>query len=187
MLAWDIAWLCKTQGIDSVTTFDDVCNMGKNLHQLFLATSDARPPIIRNVSAAITTTERSKAPAPDDTARLGSFSHASAYKSLSSAAGQDLVRGWRLASPARLVDKLKSYLLNEISGAEWDFLSGEEWDEEREEDAPVLVGGARRSLDRHGPALSVISVRPSDGADDIPMPIGKTNGWMKVRGRGGET
>lgn len=190
LLTWDVAWLCKTQGIDTINTFDDVCALGKNLYQLFLGKELQRPPLDRNFSSATTKTDRSKASASAPAVRLGSYSHGSAYHSLSGCEGLELLRAWRLASPARLVDKLKSYLLNEISGAEWDFLSNEEWDEDRVEDMPVLVGGARRSLDKQGPATSVMTVAPHDGAEDEQRAeMGRAkggNGWMKVRGRGGD-
>ncbi|KAK5120377.1 hypothetical protein LTR85_006316 [Meristemomyces frigidus] len=189
LLAWDVAWLCKTQGVDTINSFDDVCAIGKNLHQLFIGQEQPRPLLSRNISSATTKTDRSKGVAPTSAVSLGSYSHGSARRSLAGFEGLALMHGWRLASPARLVDKLKSYLLNEISGAEWDFLSDKEWDEERADELPVLVGGARRSLDRHGPAMSVMSVAPHDGADDEQSESGKpkgSSGWMKVRGRGGD-
>ena len=38
LLAWDIAWLCRTQGfLPGTETWEDVCNIGRNLHQLLLS------------------------------------------------------------------------------------------------------------------------------------------------------
>ena len=38
LLAWDVAWVCRTQGLDAGTeTWEDVCNIGGNLWQLLLS------------------------------------------------------------------------------------------------------------------------------------------------------
>lgn len=183
-LAYDIAWLCRSQGIDSINTFEDVCAIGRNLYRLLL--TQERPPASRTVSSAQTQTERPKpAPVP---ARLGVYSHGSAQLSLAGVEGAELFRNWRIPTHARLVDKLKSYLLTEISGLEWDILSDKEWDEEREDEVAVLVGGERRSLDRQGPAMSVMTVVPhseQDGGIDASRAKG-TSGWIRVRDRGGD-
>ncbi|TKA82858.1 hypothetical protein B0A55_00985 [Friedmanniomyces simplex] len=185
-LAYNIAWLCKSQGLDKITSFEDVCAVGKNLYNLLLAQEQVRSPLSRNVSSATPRTDRSRPFTTAPAIRLGAYSHASAHHSLSSAAATELFRSCRLPPVIRLTDALKAYLVNEISGAEWDYMSGEEWNEEREDEVPVLVGGARRSLDRAGePAMSVMSIAPQDGASED---VGKkgSSGWMKLRGRGGE-
>ncbi|KAK0938844.1 hypothetical protein LTR29_009578 [Friedmanniomyces endolithicus] len=185
-LAYDIAWLCKSQGLDKITSFEDVCAIGKNIHNLFLAQEQARPPLNRNVSSANSGKDRDRPPTTASVIRLGAYSHASAHHSLSSAAATDLFRNWRIPPVIRLTDALKAHLVNEISGAEWDYMSGEEWNEERQDEMPVLIGSARTSLDRaEEPAMSVMSIAPNDGAGED---VGKkgNSGWMKVRGRGGE-
>ncbi|KAK5696873.1 hypothetical protein LTR97_008179 [Elasticomyces elasticus] len=187
-LAYDVAWLCKSQGLDKVTSFEDICAIGKNLYNLLLAQDVvARPPLSRNISSATTKTERN-ARASVPTVRLGAYSHASAHHSLAGPAANEIIRGWRLPPALRLADKLKAHFMNEFTGAEWDHVSDNEWHEERPEDGHVFVGGAaRQSLDQAGgPAMSVMSLRPSDGADDE---IGRRekSGWMKVRGRGAES
>lgn len=107
--------------------------------------------------------------------------------------GRARMEKWRLASSARIVIKLKSYLQNGISGAEWDFISGGEWDEEEDHDRPVFVGGVRRMLPDNagGPAMSVMTVKPSDDVDEGGQTSdGKrknNSGWMKVRGRGNDS
>ncbi|KAK4550019.1 hypothetical protein LTR36_002986 [Oleoguttula mirabilis] len=182
LLAWDVAWLCKSQGVDTINSFDDVCAIGRNLHQLLIGQEQPRPPLNRNFSSATTRTDRSKGVTPVSAISLGFYSHGSAHHSLAGFEGLALLHGWRLASPARLVDKLKSYLLNEISGAEWDFLSDKEWDEERADELPVLVVGERGSGEQHGPAMSVMTVAPHDGADE-ERSEGKakgSSGWMKL-------
>ncbi|KAF2772057.1 hypothetical protein EJ03DRAFT_307613 [Teratosphaeria nubilosa] len=184
LLAWDVAWLCKSQGIDSINSFDDVCSIGRNLHQLLVASEQLNWPVPTRTPS---TAPRNRAtPAPStSTAHFGLMSHGSATNSLAGHKGLARFDRWRLSSSSRLVDKLRGYLTNEISGAEWDVISGGEWDEEEEHDRAVLVGGARHA----GPTMSVMTFRPSDDVDDQTSD-GKRNkkqsGWMKLRGRAGD-
>ncbi|KAK0889630.1 hypothetical protein LTR02_015306 [Friedmanniomyces endolithicus] len=185
-LAYDIAWLCKSQGLDKITSFEDVCAIGKNVCNLFLAQEQARPPLNRNISSATTRKDRARPLTTAPAIRLGAYSHASAHHSTSSAVAAELFRNWRIPPVIRLTDALKAHLVNEISGAEWDYMSGEEWNEERQDEMPVLIGGARTSIDRaEEPTVSVMSITPNDGAGEDGGKKG-SSGWMKVRGRGGE-
>ncbi|KAK5133274.1 hypothetical protein LTR08_008008 [Meristemomyces frigidus] len=191
LLAWDVAWLCKIQGIDTINSFDDVCAIGKNLHQLLVATEQPRPQPYRTISSATARTNRSNRVMATPAVGLGAYSHGSAYHSIAGFEGLERLNGWRLAtaSPTRLLDKLKSYLLNEISGAEWDFLSDKEWDEERDDELPVLVGGTEQPLDARETTMSVMRVAPQDGAASERLGLDKakgTSGWMKLRGRGND-
>ncbi|KAH9826260.1 Vacuolar sorting 38 and autophagy-related subunit 14 [Teratosphaeria destructans] len=184
LLAWDVAWLCKSQGIDSINSFDDVCSIGRNLHQLLVASEQQTRPVPTRAPSTAPRDRATTAPSAS-TAHLGLMSHGSATNSLAGHAGLARFDRWRLLSSSRLVDKLRGYLTNEISGAEWDVISGGEWDEEEEHDRAVLVGGAPHA----GPTMSVMTFRPSDDVDD-QMSDGKRNkkqsGWMKVRGRAGD-
>ena len=193
LLAWDIAWLCKSQGINTINSFDDVCNVGKNLWQLLEAQRGAslvRPRLDRNISTATDVTARSRQPTPlTPGVRFGIYSHGSAHRSLSGHEGLELFRDWKLPLPARLTDKLKSYLLTEMTGAEWDLMEDKEWEDEREDELAVLIGGERRSIDSKHPAMSVMTVAPHNGADDDDTANGRpkgSSGWMKVRGRNGD-
>ena len=48
------------------------------------------------------------------------------------------MRDWRLQSPVKVVEKVKAMLLAERTGAEWEILEGNEWEEEeRQAEAPV--------------------------------------------------
>lgn len=184
LLAWDVAWLCRTQGIDDINSFADVCAIGKNLYRLLVAQESSAPSTLAVTKHGAPASDRDQ---PNSNTRLGSLSHGSAHGSLFSAEGRELVRSWRLASPARLIDRFKSYLLAEISNTEWDFVDDDEWDEEQENEKAVLVGGARRSLDsKYEPAMSVMTVAPSDGAAEVPSKAKGSSGWMKVRGRGSD-
>lgn len=144
LLAWDIAWVCQTQGLPvGSTSWEDVCAMGKNLWQLLVAdpvVSSSRPnpaPISGLVPARdlpsrpapsrqISTIEN---PAPTPV-QLGHFSHGTAHSYLAAAEGNEYMRGWRLQSSAKVIEKVKAMLLSERTGAEWEILDGNEWEEE---------------------------------------------------------
>lgn len=191
-LAYDIAWLCKSQGVESINSFADISPIGHNLYHLFHSKdirNQAEPALNRNISAATTKTDRSPAATPDNKPQLGLYSHNSTQHSLVSYSGFMLFtpEAWPV-SMTRLIDHLKSHLRQETQRAEWHFVDDTEWDEDREDERPVLIGGARRPQGGPDPAMSVLSVKPSDGTDEADLPIrdrGAT-GWMKVRGRGSE-
>jgi len=82
--------------------------------------------------------------------------------------GIALMRSWRLASPHRLIDKVKSHLLTEMSGAEWELIAESEWDVEREDEQAVLVGG----------------MRPADVDPENVTKAKGSSGWTVLRGRG---
>lgn len=66
LLAWDVAWLCHSQGLSEIgylSTWQDVCRVGRNLHELLVVQLNhivARPPLSRkgtsNSAATATTT-----------------------------------------------------------------------------------------------------------------------------------
>ena len=48
------------------------------------------------------------------------------------------MREWRLQSPVKVIEKVKAMLLAERTGAEWEILEGNEWEEEEGQgDAPL--------------------------------------------------
>ncbi|OQO00372.1 hypothetical protein B0A48_13720 [Cryoendolithus antarcticus] len=192
LLSWNIAWLCRSQGITSVTSFDDVCNIGHNLYLLFRAQEAAfnsRPSLNRNDTAGTDVTVRSdkiitKAAPTQTPIRFGSYSHGSTVNSLSSAQGAAYIQEWRKLQPHRLVDQLKQHFAAEMTGVGWDVVSEFDLDAEREDETPVLVGGASR-LASAGTGVGVsndsAATMAKQGDEDR-----KANGWMKVRGRSGD-
>lgn len=188
LLAWNIAWLCRSQGIDKVDNFESVCDMGRNLYLLARAqdaSNALRPSLDRpdtTATEASARTKKSTTTRPQASVGFGSYTHGNLHHFLAGASGAALMQNWRLAQPHRLIDKLRNYLLNEITGAEWDVLSDGDFDDERADEVPVLVGGAKRKVlqNRH-PAMSVMTV----AADADGRPRGEA-GWMKVRGRNGD-
>ncbi|MCJ1249085.1 hypothetical protein MMC30_006307 [Trapelia coarctata] len=209
LLAWDIAWVCKTQGLDvTARSWEDVCAIGKNMWLLFIAPA-THPPIPRMVSGAsdrtskpstanttptksLATKELDPLP-PDEIAPppLGHFSHGTNHSFLPSAEGTEYMRNWKLSSPMRLIEKVKAALASERI-AEWEVLEEGEWEgevAEREEAAMAtkkLGGGERDAL----ATRRASNTARSEGVDE-GMGKGKeaekgSSGWMKVRGRGSE-
>ena len=206
-LAWDIAWLCKTQGIDvGASSWEEVCAMGKNLWQLLVA-PPSRPPLSREIS---TRTNASKPPVsrkstaavripliekPKEAPPMGHFSHGTAYGYLATASGLEHMHDWRLQAPLKVIEKVKAMLLSERTGAEWELLEGNEWEEEAEaETAKVAKSVAKPTIEETG-----ILVKGEDGVERGANGFGRegalvrgdedrkgTSGWMKVKSRRGE-
>ncbi|KAK6434714.1 hypothetical protein LTR95_009098 [Oleoguttula sp. CCFEE 5521] len=192
LLSWNIAWLCRSQGITSVTSFDGVCNIGNKLYHLFRAQEVAfnpRPSLNRNDTAGTDVTVRSnkiitKAAPTQRPIRFGSYSHGSTVNSLSSAEGAAYMQEWRKLQPHRLVDQLKQHFAAEMTGVGWDVVSEFDLDAEREDEMPVLVGGASRLA-----AAGKTDEASTDSAAAVAKQGDedrKANGWMKVRGRSGD-
>ena len=202
LLAWDIAWVCQTQGLPiGTTSWEDVCAMGKNLWQLLVADPvlplsrpssvpisglaptrelPSRPAPVRHLS----TTEN---PIPTPSVQLGHFSHGTAHSFLAAADGSEYMRGWRLQSPAKVIDKVKAMLLSERTGAEWEILDGNEWEEEP---VPGLTGrdGAGLLMEKEEEderTAAGVEGKVVGLADEI-FEEGKargTSGWTKLKSR----
>ena len=177
LLAWDIAWLCKTQGMQGLSSWTDVCNMGRNLYQLLMA--DHRS---FNRSTAKKSDDLKDAPSAEEGQSNGSsnpllfgqFSHGTAHSFFSTFESSSLVRGWRLQTPHRVIDKVKHFLITDMTGAEWEVLQDMEWSNAGEEqyEAPVLVKGRRTSTAAASGTLSDGKSRKSGAS-----------GWTKLRSR----
>lgn len=191
LLAWDIAWVCKTQGMDiGGSSWDEVCAMGKNLWQLLIAPSlgtklpssapnrvslptilplsesPSKPTLMRNPNVAHLIPLEEP---PSSSAVLGHFSHGTAHSYLAGAVGTEHMRGWRLQSPVKVIEKVKAMLLSERTGAEWEILEGNEWEEE-----PTTGNGDGKEEEA-----------PGGGIGDEEAKGKGTSGWMKVKSRGG--
>lgn len=138
LFAYDIAWLSRSQGLTSIKTWEDLCCIGKNVHDLFFgAHLDAQTQAKDGDPSRLT---------------FGEFSHASARADLNSAKASSVMQRWEMPGLAKVQDQLKSHLLAEMSGAEWEVLDEKEWEEERDDERAVLVGGPRWSLNPAGGA-----------------------------------
>lgn len=180
LLAWDLAWLCRSQGITTINSFDDVCDIGRNIWLLSIAQQSSASDRERRDKGTSDGGSRVRKPA-GETLRFGSFSHGNLRHCIASHEGASLMQDWRLSQPHRLIDKLRNHLLIEITGAEWDVVDDNDFADEDEDELAVLVGGSRPNAkeSRH-PAMSVMSV--ATHVDAFPSKKGG-NGWTKVRGR----
>lgn len=177
-LAWDIAWVCRTQGMPvATTTWEDLCAMGRNLYQLILVGPSSLPakPDPAETSVAQFATDggsnaglksKSRGPTKNQTSdpplppapSPGHLSHDSAYAFLSTAQGLDyMIRGWKLNSPVKIVERVKAMLLAERQGAEWEVVEGEEWIEDH------LGNPTAKSLPQRAIADAPSHVTPRSG------------------------
>lgn len=216
LLAWDIAWVCKTQGLNvGAGSWEEVCAMGKNLWQLLVAPSP-KPPPPRITSSDIptkpsTTKNPPVLPAASNEVKpnsmLGHYSHGTAHSFLSSAEGAELMRGWRLQSPVKVIERVKAALLSERTGAEWEMLEENEWEEEELvapakepelkpiEDEAVLVRAKRKddgsrfddtrsfitAMTVASSGIAAISAGGGEGEDKTKG----ASGWTKLKSRAG--
>ena len=151
LLAWDIAWLAKTQGIEvGLKSWEEVCALGKNMWVLFgPSLAPGRPPIARASTATTNVSSTAKSSSTAGTVNPpkpalkhisglapGYFTHNSSHSFLAAAGsfgGVDLIRGWQFSNPIRLIERIKSALYSERMGAEWEVLEKNEWEEGDEE------------------------------------------------------
>jgi len=197
LLAWNVAWLCKTQGVNGFTSWTDICPVGRNLYQLLamspkqvftrMALSSGRTNrVVRPKEAATSSTQ-------DGPTLIGQFSHGTAHSFFGAAEGSEMMRNWRLQNPQRVWDKVRSYLVAEMQGAEWEVVQVKEWDNEDDlaEEEPVLVGGRKWALTNGritaGKAASDTTVSkpsPAENSNEVVKAKG-ANGWTKLRSRSG--
>ncbi|KZF26113.1 hypothetical protein L228DRAFT_242520, partial [Xylona heveae TC161] len=164
LLAWDVAWVCRTQGLHAGTnTWEEICSLGKNLWQLLVAppfqpspkpstmalprSPSSKDILNRQEPAKDLSTppkeQTSAAAAPSTTPSaavskrlsLGHYSHGTSHSFLNGAEGSEYMRTWKLQSPMKIVDRVKAALLGELAGAEWEVLDEHEW-----EDNPLESG-----------------------------------------------
>lgn len=181
LLAYNVAWLCKSQGVEDIRCFDDVCNMSRNLYELLLAKGTSKPRLDRKMSTAATRNDEPRTPTTVATRHLGNLSHSSSRYTLVSAEVNDMFQKWAIPSPGRLADRLRNLLLDGVTRAEWDVVNDKEWDEV-DDTRTVLVAGARKHLDTEGAMMSIMSLRPSDGDPEPPTTVAK--GWKVLRDQG---
>lgn len=161
LLAWDVAWLCRSQGLSTINSLSELCDLGKNLYTLFRehAIAQGGP----NLPDA-----KGEAPVPPV---FGQLSHAATHTNIEGHDGVEWMSRWDLLPWHRLTDKLKSHLNAEMSGAEWEMIAESEWDVEREDEQAVLVGG-RRPAEQDTDQQSVTADK------------GKSqSGWTKLKSR----
>lgn len=170
LLAYDIVWLCSSQGVSigENASFEDICNVGRNLYSLLVDEPG------RSLGQTSPKPSGKKADASDqdeEPSLMGRFSHGTTFYFLAGAAGTDLVKTFKIASPMKLRDKLKKKLLGDVSAAEWEMLEDDAWKVEEEPDKAVMV---------NNPEPKSSNGKPPEGKDS---PRNGSNGWMRVKTR----
>jgi len=194
LLAWDVAWLCRSQGFTAGTnSWEEICNVGKNLHQLLIANpqapSIARIQSDRNVLKRPGQSRKSSSPSYDirneSTGKLGQNTDLSAASQAAKAYQSETLRSWAFLSWQAVALSLRKTLLTEITSAEWELLQDEEWDDGGEQfDEAVFV--KTRALDgqQYDDARSIMTTRTRQ--DDEPPSSARTpgtSGWTKLKQR----
>ncbi|KAI0534560.1 UV radiation resistance protein and autophagy-related subunit 14-domain-containing protein [Xylaria digitata] len=208
LLAYDIVWLCRTQGVSVGDTshFETFGCIGRNMYTLLINSSLQRNPqqIADGIGNPVVINEGNESTELGKAApRMGLYSHGSGHTFLGSATGNDLTRNFKLPNPIKLTDKLKSKLNHESLIPEWEVLEHDAWAPDDGEDG-VFVGGLRprpKIGERGGrfgfeSYMSVNTVKSSgnDGSSPTiisPVANGRVgekgersaNGWTKLKSR----
>lgn len=196
LLAWDVAWLCRTQGINLTSdSWEEVCNIGKGMWQLLVAPPAQTPTLMRAFSGRDTQAKMKTAKdSPQTTIQrtksfpmLGHYSHGTVHSFLAASEGVDFMRTWKLPAPTKIVDKLKANLLGEMASAEWEVLEEKEWFEGNAEANPPLASQGPPSPSPKSHAGSAKGDTESQQAsvqttDARPRTKG-TSGWTKLNSR----
>lgn len=194
LLAWDVAWLCRSQGFTAGTnTWEEICNMGRNLHQLLIANPQA--PSISRIHSERSVSKRSsqsrKTTSPQNEARkeavgrLGQNTDLSAMNQEVKVMQRDLLTLWDYASWHKVALPLRKMLLAEIASVDWELLLDEEWDDGGEQfDEAIFV--KTRTLDgqQYDDARNIVTnkVEPDEQAQS-PARVPGTSGWTKLKSR----
>ncbi|KEZ42224.1 Uncharacterized protein SAPIO_CDS6076 [Scedosporium apiospermum] len=136
LLAYDIAWACMTQNvpIGDRGSFEDLCNMGRNLYNLLIGQqlhNTQTPKLYPPLSAPSGTSDGDD---PDQTKTglpppvMGRFSHGTTHTFLGSASGTEFIRSFKLPTPIKLADKLKKKLMSELTVPEWEVVENGDWE-----------------------------------------------------------
>ncbi|KAG5929602.1 hypothetical protein E4U42_005307 [Claviceps africana] len=173
LLAYDIAWLCCSQGvpIGDTSSFEDICNMGRNLYSFFMSAQahDLHTFQVEIPGWAPNGEERRELREETQGNWLGRYSHGGAFYFLGSTEGTDLIRSFKLPGPIKLADKLKKKLIGDAPGPDWELLDDDAWKVE-DTSMPNAVGGEDVGVD--GQAKEAKSTTRSG-----------TNGWTKLKHR----
>lgn len=200
LLAWDIAWICKSQGLDvGKSSWEDVCAMGRNLWQLLfdpsfasrkqLSPTSEKPDANGSIDDRVGDQKHSLA-------TLGHFSHGTAHSFLSDSEGLEFMSGWRLQNPYKVIDRVKTMLQIERDGAEWQLLEENEWEQPETQMEPAgheetgvmneaqtaPIRGARPGFEREGFDIDIAGRGDSTGDGKIKG----ASGWTKLKSRGAQ-
>ncbi|KAF4951917.1 hypothetical protein FGADI_7139 [Fusarium gaditjirri] len=128
LLAYNIAWACSTQGVSigDRSHFEDICNMGRNLHELLTNHQNVGGslyPLSSNHKDPSASKNNTNAQA----SRMGQYSHGTTFYYLGGAEGTEFSKTFKLPGPIKLADKLKKKLLSEAPTPDWEVLDDDAW------------------------------------------------------------
>ncbi|KAI8965441.1 UV radiation resistance protein and autophagy-related subunit 14-domain-containing protein [Daldinia sp. FL1419] len=208
LLAYDIVWLCKTQGVvvaDTNSSLEDFTCLGRNLYNLLISSS-----LQRNSQQLAEAPAQANGSNPAELGRtaprMGLYSHGTAHTFLGSAAGNELTRSFKMPNVIKMVDKLKAKLVRENPVPEWELLEDDAWTPDDALDDGVLVGGApskgqpgatghRFGIESYMSVNTVKSGSSGDHNSRVPNGNGPvitgrerekekgTSGWTKIKPR----
>ncbi|KAI0895796.1 UV radiation resistance protein and autophagy-related subunit 14-domain-containing protein [Annulohypoxylon nitens] len=196
LLAYDIVWLCRTQGVpvgDNSNHLEDFSQLGRNLYNLLINSSLQRNPQqiadappsqstsqinsnSHNSSGGANSSDSAAAELGKVGPRMGLYSHGTAHTYLGGAVGNELTRGFKMPNVMKMADRLRARLLRETPAPEWELLEDDAWTPDDALDDGVLVGGApgRGQLGVPGHRfgiesyMSVNTVKSGSSGDHVP-------------------
>lgn len=173
LLAYDIAWLCCSQGvpIGDTSSFEDICSMGRNLYN-FLVSAQAHDFHTFQVEVpgwAANGEERDDLRPEIQGNWLGRYSHGGAFYYLGSTEGMELVRSFKLPGPIKLADKLRKKLIGDAPTPDWELLDDEAW---KVEDTSTRSAVGDEGVGVNGQVTEAKSTTRSG-----------SNGWTKLKHR----
>ncbi|PYI14951.1 hypothetical protein BO86DRAFT_354770 [Aspergillus japonicus CBS 114.51] len=199
LLAWNVAWLCRTQGLNSMSdSWEEICDMGKNLWQLLVAPPAQQSTLMRafagrDIHVKVKTSKVSPKTSIQRTVSfpmLGHYSHGTVHSFLGAAEGAEFMRTWRLPSPTRVIDKLKSTLMGELASAEWELLERREL-EDIIHDRSSSVSQSSSTIPASTCKTGSVNADAVSESHDLEISSGAgstsrlkgVNGWTKLRSR----
>ncbi|KAB8240884.1 UV radiation resistance protein and autophagy-related subunit 14-domain-containing protein [Aspergillus flavus] len=200
LLAWNISWLCRTQGLHITSdSWEEICSIGKHMWQLLVAPPAQTSTLVRAFAGRDVQSKVKITRDPPKTIiqrtksfpMLGHYSHGTVHSFLAASEGTEYTRTWRLPTPTKVADKLKSSLLGEMASAEWEVLEKKEWDNIPE--APLQsVHESSANREDEKDELNISNIEPSENncaEPESPKEPVKSNrlkgtsGWTKLRNR----
>ncbi|KAH7027678.1 UV radiation resistance protein and autophagy-related subunit 14-domain-containing protein [Microdochium trichocladiopsis] len=197
LLAYDIVWLCRTQGVPVADSLEDFASIGRNMYNLLINSSMHRGSQQQPLSPPDASTgdspEQQHADLAKTAPRMGLYSHGTMHTSLATAAGNKLTRSFAMVNPIKLADQLKAKLAHEMyPTAEWELVQNDGFVPEGLEDA-VMVGGTPPTSTHLGSGgesggaryglESFMSVQNTGAGASVAPPREKSHGWTKIRAR----
>ncbi|KAG6004730.1 hypothetical protein E4U21_000822 [Claviceps maximensis] len=174
LLAYNIAWLCCSQGVSigDTSNFEDICSMGRNLYNLLMsARSHDFHTFQDEIPGRGANGQERDDESPQETRGnwLGRYSHGGAFYFLGSTEGTELIRSFKLPGPIKLADKLKKKLIGDGPTPDWELLEDDAW---KVEETPMrnATGDQDASLDG---AMTEAKQTTRSGS----------NGWTKLKHR----